>query len=234
MRVGIGHDHRDRERGADGARGEPLVAVDDPLAVHQLGARLKAGRVGARDGGLGHRKARAGLAIEERLEPLFLLLWRAVLGEDLHVAGVRRGAVERHRRDRGRAAHLLAQDAVLPVGEPGAELVVGQEKVPKAVGLRLLAKLADDGRVGDARAGAHLVVERLHRLELDRQHLRVDERSDALREVNDAGAEIEVHGPQPIAACGKSARPCRSRASSYRRGGARPGPPWRRKAAPRR
>ncbi len=75
---------------------------------------------------------------------------------------------------------------------PGAELVVGQEEVPKAVGLRLLAKLADDGRVGDARSGAHLVVERLHRLELHREHLGVDERPDAFGKVNDAGAEIEV------------------------------------------
>ena len=63
---------------------------------------------------------------------------------------------------------------------PGPNLLVGQEEVPQAVRLGLLAQLADDGRVGDARAGAHLVVERLHRLELDRQHLLVDERSDAL------------------------------------------------------
>ena len=31
--VGVGDDHHDRDVGADGARGEPLVAVDDPVAV---------------------------------------------------------------------------------------------------------------------------------------------------------------------------------------------------------
>ena len=76
---------------------------------------------------------------------------------------------------------------------PGPKLVAGEEQVPEAVGLGLLAELEDDRRVGDVRAGAHLVVERLHRLELDRQHLLVDERANAVAKVNDAGAEIEVH-----------------------------------------
>ena len=37
-RVGIGDHHRDRELGADRARGEPLVPVDHPLVAVELGA----------------------------------------------------------------------------------------------------------------------------------------------------------------------------------------------------
>ena len=84
--VGIGDAHDDRHRGAHGARGEPLVAVDHPLVAVELGAGLERGRVGARDLGLGHREAAADLAVQQRLEPFLALLLRAVLGEDLHVA----------------------------------------------------------------------------------------------------------------------------------------------------
>ena len=72
--VGVGDDHRDRELGADRARGEPLVPVDHPLAVLELGAGLQRGRVRAGDLGLGHREAAADLAVEQRLEEALLLL----------------------------------------------------------------------------------------------------------------------------------------------------------------
>ena len=148
----------DRHRGAVVAGGEPLVAVDDPLVALELGASGELGGIGARGLRLGHREAAADLAVEERLEPALLLLLGAVLGEDLHVARVGRGAVE----DRGRhaaAAHQLAEHPVLPVGEAGAVLVVGQEEVPEALGARLLAQLDDEPRVGNARPD--LLVERL-------------------------------------------------------------------------
>ena len=43
------------------------------------------------------------------------------------------------------AAHDLAEHPVLPVGQPDADLLVGHEEVPEALGLRLLAQL-DDAR----------------------------------------------------------------------------------------
>ena len=60
--------------------------------------------VAAGDVRLGHRERGADLAGEQRLEPLLLLLGRAEHVQDLHVAGVRRGAVQRLGGDLGRPA----------------------------------------------------------------------------------------------------------------------------------
>ena len=76
---------------------------------------------------------------------------------------------------------------------PGPKLVIRQEQVPEAVGLGSLAQLADDLRIGDAGAGADLVVERPHRLELHGQHLIVDERPHAVAKLDDARGQVEVH-----------------------------------------
>ena len=65
--------------------------------------------------GLGHRERRADLPVEQRLEPLRLLLVGAVLEQHLHVAGVGRVAVEDVRREEGRPAHLLGQRRVVGV-----------------------------------------------------------------------------------------------------------------------
>ena len=54
-------------------------------------------------------------------------------------------------------------------------LLAGHEEIPQALGLRALAQLDEDARVGNA--GADLVVERLKRLELDRVEVLVEERS---------------------------------------------------------
>jgi hypothetical protein len=114
-----------------------------------------------------------------------------VLGQDLGVAGVGGRAVEGHRCD-GAAAHVLAQEAVLPVGQAGAVLVVGQEEVPEAVRLCLLAHLDDD--LGVRHARPHLLVERVQRLGLDRQDVVVHELTDALAQLLDAVGRAEVHG----------------------------------------
>jgi hypothetical protein len=124
------------------------------------------------------------VVVEQRLEPALLLLRRAVFGQDLHVAGVRRRAVEGHRGHDAAAAHLLAEHPVLPVGQAGPVLLVGQKQVPEPFRLRPLAHLHDDRRVGDARPD--LLVERLHGLPLDRQHVLVHELADALAEGLDA------------------------------------------------
>ena len=139
-RARVRHRHHDRETRAHGARREPLVAVDHVVVAVAVGARAQAGGIRARDLGLGHREARADLARQQRLEPALLLLGRPELREDLHVAGVRGGAVEGARGQRA-AAHDLAERGVLEVGEPGAVLRVGQEEVPEAERLRLALEL---------------------------------------------------------------------------------------------
>ena len=195
--IGVGDDHRDRQVGADGARGEPLVAVDHPLVAVADRARLQQGRVRAGDGGLGHREAGADPPLEQRLEPAFALLVGAVLGEDLHVAGVGGRAVEGHRGGGWAAAHLLAEQAVLPVGQPGPEALVGHEQVPEPLRPRLLADLDQDLGVGNA--ARHLGVEPLHDLPLLRVDVVVHEVEDSLAQGGDLRARLEIH-------CGSSPR----------------------------
>jgi hypothetical protein len=116
-----------------------------------------------------------------------------VLGEDLHVAGVRRGAVEGHRGGERAAPHLLAEQAVFPVREARAVALVGHEEVPEAGGARLVADRGEVGRIGDA--GADLRVERLGQLPLGRVDLGVHEVEDALAQRGDLRGRFEVHLP---------------------------------------
>ena len=160
------------------------MAVDDPLVARR--ARR------ARRAGSGRSRSCSGSVIEkhERIspsssgcEPALLLLLGAVLGDDLHVAGVGGGAVEDDRRDAA-ATHQLAEHPVLPVGQAGPEALVGEEQVPEAFALRALAQLDEDRGVGDARA--HLVVERLHRLALDGIDVLLHELANPVEEGCDA------------------------------------------------
>jgi hypothetical protein len=169
------------------------VAVDHPLVAVEHRAGLEAGGVAARGAGLGHREAAARLAFEQRRQPALALLGGGVLGQDLHVAGVRSRAVEDHRGDEV-APHVLAQQPVVEVREPGPVFGVGQEQVPQALGLRALAKLHQDARVGDP--GADLVVERPEGLLLDRIDVIGDEPADALAQRLDLRGGVEVHGGQ--------------------------------------
>ena len=81
-------------------------------------------------------EAGADLAIQQRPQPLLLLLGCPVARQDLHVPRVGGVAVEDLRAD-GAAAHDLAQRRVLQVGQPRPELGVGQEEVPEPGGARL-------------------------------------------------------------------------------------------------
>ena len=90
-------------------RNDAVLAFDEknfqPLMTHSSpsldGAGLEHRRVGA-GVGLGHRVAGEDLAVEQRLEVALLLLGRAVVGDDLGVAGVGRLAAEHDRRPRER------------------------------------------------------------------------------------------------------------------------------------
>ena len=189
--LGIGDDHRDRQLSTDRAGCEPLVAVDHPLLPVAHRARLQEGWIRARHLWLGHRKAGANPALQQALQPGCSLLLAAMLGEDLHVAGIGCGAVEGHRRGRRAATHLLTEQPVLPVLEPGSVALVGHEEVPKPLRAGPLADLDQDPWVGDP--GSDLGVKRGHDLAL----LRVDplrhEVQDALAQGLYLGAWGEVH-----------------------------------------
>ena len=123
----------------------PLVPVDDVVVAVP---RDRCGDVGGVRRGnrrLRHRKGRADLAREKRLEPSFPLLVAAVANEHLHVSRVGCRAVKDFRRHR-RASHELGEGRVFEVREAGAELAIGQEEVPQPLGPSFLLQLLDNRR----------------------------------------------------------------------------------------
>ena len=96
-RLRVGHHHDDQEGGVARVRGEPLLAVDHPLVAVEHGLGLEHLGVGAAVR-LGHRVGRDDLVVEQRLKEARLLRVRAVVGEDLRIARVRRLATEGDRR----------------------------------------------------------------------------------------------------------------------------------------
>ena len=152
--LGVGDHHHDRDRGADRAGGEPLVAVDHPLAAVEHGAASAAcagpsrrPRARSSRSRSGSRRRAAAAATRS------FCSGAAVLGDDLHVARVRRRAVEGHRGDRRAATHLLAEDPVLPVGEPDAVLGVRHEQVPETLRAGRVSRISTRiSRIGAAGA----------------------------------------------------------------------------------
>ena len=135
VRIGLGHHQRDV--GDAGGGGEPLLAVEDVVSLPSLTARgLHAGGVGA-GGLLGHREADALLAVEQRLEELLLLIFRAVREQRHH-----RGVVGPLRVHRERAEHALAElhlhQRVGERAEAHAAVFLRHERAPQALRARLL------------------------------------------------------------------------------------------------
>ena len=109
--VGIGDRHDDVKGGIAGIRGEPFLAVDDPAIAVLNGCRLEAERVRAAMR-LGDREAGHDLIRQQRLEKLLFLLRRAVMGQDLAIAGIWRLRAEDDRPEPG-AAELLVHEREL-------------------------------------------------------------------------------------------------------------------------
>src|ERR1700730_18640282 len=130
--VGIRLAHHDHDLAAriERPRGPPFATVDDVIIGVAADLRFDVGRVRGSYVGLGHREGRADFAGEPRIEPTLALLHRAVSDQDLHVAGIRRRAVEYLGCPR-RATHDLAERRVFEVGQTGTVLAFGQEEVPQ-------------------------------------------------------------------------------------------------------
>src|SRR4028118_454195 len=145
LRVRLAHQDGDLAPPVPRPGGPPLAAVHDVLVPTggTLYPGLDVGRVRGGHVGLGHAEGGADLPLQERLEPLLLLLCGPVAGEDLHVARVGGVAV----KDLGpyeAAAHDLAQRRVLQVREARPVLGVGQEEIPEAGGSCPLLELLHD------------------------------------------------------------------------------------------
>src|SRR5690554_8145202 len=78
IRVGQPHEDHDLATGITGAGGPPLATVDNPLVALAAGVGLHVGGVRRGHSRLGHAEAGANLTLQQRLEPLILLLLRTV------------------------------------------------------------------------------------------------------------------------------------------------------------
>src|SRR5258708_39414625 len=92
---------------------------------------------------LGHRVAREQLAVEQRLEVALLLLRRAVVGDDLGVAGVGRLRAEDSGGPR-RPAQDLAEQRQLELAEALAPEFWAQVRRPQALAANLVLQRVDD------------------------------------------------------------------------------------------
>ncbi len=207
---GVGEPHEDPDLAVGVARAgrPPLAAVEHDVVAVEGGRGAHVRGVGAGDPRLGHEERAAHPAVEEGLEPLLLLLGRAVAQQHLHVAGVGRVAVE-HQRCQRRATGLLGDRGVVGVAEAratigaeaggvGVAVALGEEEVPQALASRLRLEVGDDG---GRRPGVlaprppcgHVAQDR----RLDRLDLGVDEGTHAGGEVGRARRRCEVHVLDP-------------------------------------
>ena len=177
----LGPAHDDEEVGGQAVRGEPLVAVDDPVVALAHGRGLNGARVRARVLRFGHGEARLHRPLDQRQQPLALLLLGAVLHQHGLVARVRR----HHAEERGRA-HRVGQDLVhVGVGhevEPHPAVLGREVGGPQPLGLdrilhleaqrlglrpRLLARRAPAGAPEQGLVGQDQLVDDARRPDAD-------------------------------------------------------------------
>ena len=101
--------------------------------------------------GFGHGEAGPDVTVQQRLQPTFLLGPGSVQYQGLHVAGVRRIAVE-HLRRPDHASHDFGERGILEIAERFGfsrrrpVMGFGKKEVPETLGARFLLEVPDDGR----------------------------------------------------------------------------------------
>mmetsp|Transcript_37696 Transcript_37696/g.56248 ORF Transcript_37696/g.56248 Transcript_37696/m.56248 type:complete len:247 (-) Transcript_37696:482-1222(-) len=88
------HENKNLALRSNSSSDEPFVTIDDVVVPIRFDPSGDVRRVAGRHSGLGHGEGGSNFGSQERLQPLLLLLRGAVLLEDLHVACVRRVAIE--------------------------------------------------------------------------------------------------------------------------------------------
>lgn len=146
VRIRLAHEDDELAVRVENAGGVPLSAVEHVLVTVAPDRRGDVGGVGAGHGRFGHGERGPDPTVEQGLEPVLLLLLGAEHGEDLHVAGVRGGAVDGLVAD-DRAPDHLGERGVLEVGESGSESVVRHEQVPQSLRARCLLQFAHHRRL---------------------------------------------------------------------------------------
>jgi hypothetical protein len=213
------------QRGSPSSRRPPLPSVEDVPVATPLDPGLDVGRVGRGDIGFRHREGGADLPPKERVEPLALDRLGGVSLQRLHVAGVRRGAVEYLARA-GDPTHDLAERCVLEVRQALRDSCrARQEEVPETGFARLRLQLLDyPGGLPGISPGPvlrHLPVKPL----LVRVDVLVEEIQKTSLQGLDTVRELEVHdrsvdgfGTSPGTPCASRPRWRRSRRSASGKG----------------
>lgn len=91
--IGLSHGDVDLAARVGSAGRPPLGTIEDVFVAAALNAETNVGGIRGGNVGFSHEEGRTNLSLEQRVEPLALLGLVAVLGQDLHVAGVGSGAV---------------------------------------------------------------------------------------------------------------------------------------------
>lgn len=130
--IGLAHDEVDLAAWVTSTRRPPFCAVEDVVIAVTDHTEVDVGGIGRGGVALSHQEGGAALTVEERSEPLLLLCVVTILGNGLHVASVRSGAVHGLGGNVG-AAHKLGHESIFEVGERDTLAVVdvGKEKVPE-------------------------------------------------------------------------------------------------------
>ena len=127
----LAHEDQDPAARIAGAGRPPLAAVDHVVVAVAHDRALDVGRIRRRDVRLGHRERRTDRARQQRLEPLPLLLRRAVALQHFHVAGVGRRAVEDLGREAATRPMISHSGAYSRLVEPRAARRLRQEQIPQ-------------------------------------------------------------------------------------------------------
>ena len=198
--IGLAHHDRDLAARITCARRPPLGAVEDIFIALALDRAFDVGRVRRGYLRFGHQEGRTDLAVHQRLEPLLLLLTRAVTVKHFHIAGIGRRAVE-HFAGKADPAHFLGAERIFEVGQARAFEFEGivhvaaahlrrHEQVPDPGSLGLGLLIFDDLQHFPALAfGVLLLV-----VADARAHVAFDESAHAVAPVDLPFGGIEIHG----------------------------------------
>ncbi|MCY1367801.1 hypothetical protein D9M69_547490 [compost metagenome] len=144
------------------ARGKPLATIDHILVAFALNGTLYVGCIRRGHRGFGHQESRSDLPGQQRHQPGLFLFYGPVPLQRLHVARIRRGAIEDFTGP-GHTPHDLAKGRVVQIGNASLPFVrVRQEEVPEASSLSKRLELLDQWDrlpgVAGTTQGLHLVV----------------------------------------------------------------------------
>jgi len=195
VEIGLAHHDPDRAAWVHCVGDPPLAPVKHIVIAIGRDRQLKVGGVRRGDLRLGHDIGRTDRAIEQRLEPLFLLRGAAELGQDFHVAGIGGRTIE-HLAGPRHAAEQFGNRRIFKVGQPRGKLAVlmRQEQVPQALRLRLGFQvlhprpfLPEIGRIGhEVLIGLLVGIDML-----------IHEGADLGQQRLDLVAMLEIHIPTP-------------------------------------